>query len=36
MEEHYWQIIRSYGVLIYDLCEVVADGVVCTYRPERF
>ena len=32
--EHYDQIIRSYGVLIYDLCEVIPDGIV-VYFPSK-
>ena len=32
--ENYWQVIRNYGVTIFDLCEVVPDGIV-VYFPTR-
>ena len=32
--QNYSQIIRAYGVLIYDLCQIIPDGVVA-YFPTR-
>jgi len=32
--EHYWQNIRAYGVMIFDLCDIVPDGIV-VYFPNR-